>query len=70
MSETKEKTVRIKIPMTPTETDDVFVSVNDRTWQIKRGEYVEVPACVAEVLDRSDEARLANARRIQALRKD
>ena len=66
----KEKTVRIRIPITPTETDDVFVSINDRTWQIKRGEYVDVPECVAEVLDRADDMRLMNARRIQALRKD
>lgn len=66
----KEKTVRIKLPILPNDEGDVFVSVNDRTWQIKRGEYVDVPECVAEVLDRADDMRLANARRIQALRKD
>ena len=30
--------------------DSEYVSVNDRTWQIKRGVEVKVPACVAEVL--------------------
>lgn len=33
--------------------DDVFVGVNGRTWQIKRGVEVEVPECVAEVLRNS-----------------
>lgn len=46
----KEKTVKIRIPKTKKDQDDVFVSVNDRTWQIQRGKEVEVPECVAEVL--------------------
>lgn len=46
----KEKTVKIKLPRTRSEQEDVFVSVNNRTFLIKRGEEVEVPACVAEVL--------------------
>lgn len=50
----KEKTVSIRIPLTKTEKDDVFVSVNNRTWQIKRGVNVEVPECVAEVLRNSE----------------
>ena len=50
MSEAKEKTVTIMIPKTRKDQDDVFVSVNDRTWLIKRGVPVEVPACVAEVI--------------------
>ena len=35
--------------------DDVFVSVNDRTWQIQRGVDVTVPRIVAEVLQQSQE---------------
>ena len=31
--------------------DDVFVAVNGRSFQIKRGETVQVPAYVAEVLE-------------------
>ena len=51
-----EKMVQIKIPLTKEETGDVFVSVNDRQWLIKRGEYVEVPECVAEVLRHQESA--------------
>lgn len=50
-----EQTVKVKIPKTKEQQDDVFVSVNNRTWQIQRGVYVEVPACVAEVLQHSEE---------------
>ena len=35
--------------------DDVFVSVNDKTWQIQRGVPVTVPRIVAEVLQQSQE---------------
>ena len=34
--------------------DDVFVAVNGRTFQIVRGVEVEVPECVAEVLEHSE----------------
>ena len=44
-----EKTVKIKLPRVKGE-DSVFVSVNERTWLIKRGVEVEVPECVEEVL--------------------
>lgn len=33
--------------------DDVFVAVNGRSFQIKRGETAQVPAYVAEVLEQS-----------------
>ncbi len=49
-----EELVKIKIPMTKEQQDDVFVSVNNRTWQIQRGVYVEVPACVAEVVQHAE----------------
>lgn len=50
----KEKTVKIRLPLTRTEKDDVFVGVNGRTWLIKRGVDVEVPECVAEVLQHKE----------------
>lgn len=50
----KEKMVTIKIPRNRKDEEDVFVSVNERTWLIKRGEYVEVPECVKEVLDHQE----------------
>lgn len=48
--EVKEKLVKVRIPKTKENQDDVFVSVNNRTWLIQRGHEVEVPECVAEVL--------------------
>ena len=48
--EVKEKLVKVRIPKTKENQDDVFVSVNNRTWLIQRGKEVEVPECVAEVL--------------------
>jgi hypothetical protein len=50
-----EKTVKIRIPRTRKDEEDVPVWVNDRSWMIKRGEEVEVPECVAEVLRHKDE---------------
>ena len=50
-----EKMVKIRIPRTKADHEDVFVSVNQRTWLIKRGVEVEVPACVAEVLRHQEE---------------
>ncbi len=50
-----EKLVKIKLPLSRTVKDDVPVAVNDRTWLIKRGVEVEVPECVAEVLQHQEE---------------
>lgn len=47
--------VKIKLPLTRTEKDDVWVCVNGKSMQIKRGKEVEVPACVAEVLQHQEE---------------
>ncbi len=54
--EAREKTVKIKLPRMKKEEADVFVSVNERTWLIKRGIEVEVPECVAEVLRHQEQA--------------
>ena len=54
-TETKPKMVKIKLPITRTEKDDVYVAVNGHSYLIKRGETVEVPASVAEVLQRKEE---------------
>lgn len=53
-AEQKEKMIKVKIPRTRKDQEDVFVSVNQRTWLIKRGEEVEVPECVAEVLQNQE----------------
>ena len=57
---TKEKKVKIRIPVTRENNADVYVSVNERSWLIKRGEEVEVPECVVEVL-RNQEIALEKA---------
>ena len=51
----KEKTVKIRIPKLKANQEDVFVSVNERTWIVKRGVEVEVPECVAEVIRHQEE---------------
>jgi hypothetical protein len=49
------KMVKIRIPRTKKDEEDVFVSVNMRTYAIKRGVEVEVPDFVAEVLKHKEE---------------
>ena len=50
-----EEMVTIKLPLTRTEKDDVWVAVNGKSMQIKRGVDVEVPKCIAEVLQHKEE---------------
>ena len=50
-----EKKVKLKLPLTKKEKDDVYVSVNGKSFLIKRGEVVEVPAYVTEVLQHKEE---------------
>ena len=50
-----EKMVKIRIPRTKADQEDVPVWVNERSWMIKRGVEVEVPECVAEVLRHQEE---------------
>jgi hypothetical protein len=52
---TKKNTVKIKLEKSRTMKEDEWVAVNGRSYLIKRGEWVEVPACVAEVLQHSEE---------------
>ena len=50
----KEPLVRIKIPVTRSEKDDVWVAVNGKSMLIKRGVEVEVPRCIAKALEHSE----------------
>ena len=59
------KMVKIKLPKTRNEKDDVYVAVNGKSYLIKRGEYVEVPASVAEVLE-NREKMLSEAMEFEA----
>lgn len=60
-----EQTVPVFIPLDPTAEDEenqrLFVGVNGRTFNIARGETVDVPVEVAEVLKYSDNARKESA---------
>lgn len=51
----KQKMVKIRIPRTKKDEEDVFVSVNNYTCIIKRGVEVDVPDFVAEVLRHQEE---------------
>ena len=51
----KKKMVKIKIPRTKADQEDVFVSVNMETFIVKRGVEVEVPDYGAEVLQHQEE---------------
>lgn len=53
--ETGPKMVKIRIPRTKADQENVFVSVNLRTYMIERGKEVEVPDFVAEVLRHQEE---------------
>lgn len=50
----KQKTVKIRMPLTRNEKEDVFAAVNGKTYLIKRGEEVELPVNVVRVLERSE----------------
>ena len=61
-----EKTVKIKLPRIKGESDSVYVSINERDWLIKRGVEVEVPECVAILLDEQDKALEEAYKRMEA----
>ena len=52
----KTKTVRIKVPVDPLNPKDLMVPVviNGYLWNIKRGETVEVPENVANILENAN----------------
>lgn len=51
-----EKMVKIRLPRIKGGNDAEFVSINNRNWLIKRGVTVEVPECVAKLLEQTEEA--------------
>lgn len=50
----ENKKIKIKLPLTRSEKEDVFVGVNGHTWQIARGVEVELPWNVVKVLERQE----------------
>ncbi len=63
----KEKMVTIRLPLTKEDTRPVYVRVNGRKWGIPRGRAVEVPECVAEVLEHAEEQMLETIRYAEAM---
>jgi deoxycytidine triphosphate deaminase len=51
----KVNKVRIRLEKRRDDAEDVYVAVNGKSYLIKRGEYVEVPESVAEVLQHKEE---------------
>ena len=54
MTKPTQKGVKIKIPLTRSEKEDVWGAINGRPFLIKRGAEVEVSNSVAELLENSD----------------
>lgn len=70
MKEAKKDTVKIRLPLLSDESDDVATcGVNGILWQVKRGEEVEVPRCVAEVFQNAEKQKLEARERRQELMK-
>lgn len=63
-----EEKVKIRLPKNRNESDDLPISVNgNKPWLIKRGEWVEVPRSIAEIIEnsqRQDEAALEYSERL------
>ncbi|MBR4079279.1 MAG: hypothetical protein IKK29_03615 [Christensenellaceae bacterium] len=50
----KPKMAKIKLELTRHEKNDEYVAINGKSYQIKRGEEVEVPQSVVEVLQNKE----------------
>lgn len=46
--------VKLKMPLTRSEKEAVYVAVNGESWLIQRGQEVEIPWYVAKVLERQE----------------
>lgn len=53
----KEKMVKVLLPLLENGDMEQYVAVNGRSFLIRRGEEVEVPECVAEVLRLSEDQK-------------
>ena len=55
VEESMGKYVRIRLPLTRDQKEDMYVGLNGVGYLIKRGQEVDVPAGVAEIIQRSEE---------------
>lgn len=63
-------TEAVFLPRISGEENTVFVGLNGRSWQIPRGQKVEVPAPVARLLEESERNARAASAYAQACQKD
>lgn len=66
----KVKTVKIKLPKVRGDDRALYVSVNEYSYLIKRGEEVEVPWFVAEAIENAERQQDAADDLVSARRKD
>lgn len=59
-----EKMVEVYIPKIRPDEEDEFVSINMRTFIVKKGERVMVPECVAQQIEHKQKMRYAALERI------
>ena len=62
-----EPLVTIKLPITRNEKEDKWVAVNGKSMQIKRGIEVEVPLCIAKVLEHQEKMLIVAMENQEAL---
>lgn len=55
VEESRGKYVRIRLPLTRDQKEGMYVGLNGVGYLIKRGQEVDVPAGVAEIIQRSEE---------------
>ena len=69
VDETKtEKMVKIRLPRVRGESDTMYWAINERDWLIKRGEDVEVPESLANLIYRQEEAKEEAYKRREAIK--
>jgi hypothetical protein len=66
---TKGKRVRVTLPRLPGQNaiQEEFYSVNGKNYRIKRGEEVEIPEAVAEIIRNNEQAELYAMKYVEAL---
>lgn len=67
-TEQKEETVSIRLPILSGEDPIQFVGLNGKGYTIKRGERVEVPKEIADLLEESEARKQAKQQRMMRLR--
>ena len=68
MAKKSENMVRVRLPRAQGDEENfIIVSVNDKGYKIKKGEWVEVPDYIAEVITNSERMRDMNEAYIESV---